>query len=110
MRLIAIALLASGCASADTIRPFPLNPIYQEHIADPGVVNKACYQDRGHLDDGTLKGWNDSYCGCVDIAFSVVWIARHIDCDREQVEKHENCHIETGFSREARAECARKFT
>ena len=108
MRLLPLILLAA-CASPDTIRPFALNPNFEERLADPGKVDLACYDEGGRLDSGSLKQWNDSYCGCVDLAFSVVWISRYIHCDIEKVRKHENCHIETGARKEARAKCAKDF-
>ena len=97
-------VLFMACASADDVRPFPLNPDYTERYADPGKVDLACY-DKGHKDDGQLKQWNDSYCGCVVESTKTVWIARSIKCDLDRVRIHEDCHIRTGPSAAARAAC-----
>lgn len=107
MRAAVIAVIFAACASADEVRPFPLNPEYTERRADPGVVNLACYQPGGHLDDGSLMQWNDSYCGC--LVGNTVWIARHPKCDADLVRAEENCHIMLGPSKEARLFCHRAF-
>lgn len=112
-----LGLLSMGCATLgetpDTVHPFALNPSYTERIADPGKVDLVCYNDgKGKRDNGTRKAWDDSYCGCLDEINKTVWLSRHPICTakRDETRAHENCHINTGISREARAECDRKFS
>lgn len=107
--LILVVLIASGCASPDAVRPFPLNPSYQERRADPGKVDLVCHTPGGTNDHGQIQKAEDTYCGCVDYKAKIVWLARIMTCDLEQASKHENCHIETGPTPSARRNCAIKF-
>ena len=107
------ALLAAACflcATPDTVTPFR-DTGYEEHLADQGVVNLACYNKGGKLDDGKPKHWNDSYCGCVDFIDERVWISRNrFDCGPiEAVRDHEECHIRTGPDEDARLKCAEEY-
>lgn len=103
------AVLLMGCATADSVRPFPLDRSYTERYADPGTVDSVCSTPGGLHDDGSRQAWNDSYCGCVQLATRTVWIARHINCDLERTRRHEACHIATGPSKKARALCHKEF-
>lgn len=106
--IAALLIVALACASLDEVENNWRNTGYQLRRADPGKVDLVCY-DKGHLDNGFLKSWNDSYCGCVDPANKIVWISRKISCPRLQVEDHEGCHIALGHSPEARKICAEEF-
>jgi hypothetical protein len=111
--IFALALTAiSACAifreTPPVVRPFQADPSYTEHIADPGTVDLACIGVKHH-DDGFRTSWNDSFCGCTKFDVREVWIARHISCDRERTEKHEACHVRTGPSKKARAQCEKDF-
>lgn len=114
-RLALLAALAlAGCAAfketPPTVQPFPLDPSWEERIADPGVVDLVCYgEGKGHLDSGLRKSWDDSYCGCVDYKTKTVWIARRMECDLTRTRRHEACHIATGPSKKARALCHKEF-
>lgn len=107
--LTLMALTAFGCASPDEVRPFPLNPSFTERKADPGRVDSMCHTPGGTKDNGQIQNANDTYCGCVDCAAKIVWLARTIACDMEQTARHENCHIETGSAPSARLNCALRF-
>jgi hypothetical protein len=109
LRGIPVLLLLVACATADAVRPFPLDRSYTERYADPGTVDSVCYTPGGAHDDGSRQAWNDSYCGCVDFKSKTVWIARHINCDLERTRLHEACHIATGPSKKARALCHKEF-
>lgn len=109
VRGIPALLLLASCATADAVRPFPLDRSFTERHADPGKVDLACYTPGGAHDDGTKQAWNDSYCGCVDYKTKTVWIARRLECDLTRTRWHEACHIATGPSKKARALCHKEF-
>ncbi len=110
--LLALSVLGACAtlgASPDLVQPFPLNTAFTERQADPGKVDLKCYNKGGHLDNGQLKGWNDTYCGCVDFKNSIVWISRRNTCNLKKTRVHEGCHTVLGPSPVARKICDDNF-
>jgi len=95
MRMLAMVIALSACASADTVSRFKYDPEWEERIADPGVVDIECGPK------------HQSYCGCTDFKRRIIWLSRHPLCanHRDKTRAHEFCHTVLGPSRAAVKMC-----
>jgi len=98
INLAAIVLL-SGCAafreSPVTVSQF-MDTNYTEHRADSGRVLDERVKMKKYRPTLAGEGYagGKPLCGFVDFDAKIVWTARHMDCPREETQRHERCHVD----------------
>lgn len=95
-----LGMILCGCSSlreGPITRSVFLNTDWVEVRADPGVVNQVCEQNSFEF--------GKEYCGCAVFQTKEVWIARRYECDINNTRIHELCHVLSGSSKDAVAQC-----